>query len=515
MINDRQVVRLRELLTRGESLSRAAWKTSMDEKSARKYRSGNLPSERKKQHDWRTRDDPFTEVWGEVFEQLQAEPQLEAKTLFTELQRKYPGKFQDGQLRTFQRGVKHWRATCGPNKEVFFSQVHRPGRLGASDFTHMSELQITIQGQSFDHMVYHFVLTYSNWEWASVCFSESFESLSEGLQDALWQLGATPQRHRSDRLSAAVNNLSDQREFTARYQGLTSHYGMTMEKTNPNSGHENGDVESLHRHFKKAVDQALMLRGSRDFHSQEQYEEFLREVLTMKNAGRTVRLQQELERMEPLPPRRLDSFRRVQANVNKGSLIRVQKNVYSVHSRLIGERVDVRIYANQLEVWYGQKLVERLPRLRGSSQHHVNYRHVIDTLIRKPGAFENYQYQEDLFPTSHFRMAYDQLREGHADALASREYLAILDLAAKESEAAVEAVLRGLLKENIPVTSHEVSRRIMLGEPVQPATEVRVDAPNLDDFDSLLNDKEVLDDYEDCEEHAEWTPEGTAPADVP
>ena len=126
----------------------------------------------------------------------------------------------------------------------------------------MNDLGVTIQKLPFEHLLYHFVLTYSNWQWATICFSESFESLSEGLQEALWQLGGVPERHRSDRLSAAVNNLSDRREFTGRYRGLMDHYGLTAEKTNPDSGHENGDVESAHRHFKDAVDQALMLRGS-------------------------------------------------------------------------------------------------------------------------------------------------------------------------------------------------------------------------------------------------------------
>src|SRR5439155_2408263 len=185
-----------------------------------------------------------------VHGQLEANPDLQSKTLFAWLQRQYPGKFQDGQLRSFQRGVKAWRATAGPAKEVFFSQVHEPGRLGASDFTHMTSLSVTIAGQSFEHLVYHFVLTYSNWESATICFSESFESLSEGLQNALWELDGVPARHRTDRLSAAVNNLSDRKEFTARYESLLAHYGLEMEKINARQAHENGDAEQSHRRFK-------------------------------------------------------------------------------------------------------------------------------------------------------------------------------------------------------------------------------------------------------------------------
>ena len=304
MIKDSQVRRLWKHLAAGVPLWKAALKSGMDEKTARKYhKTRRLPSEAAPVHTWRTRPDPFKGVWAEVFEQLELNPGLQAKTLFLWLQRKYPGEFQDGQLRTFQRGVKAWRATEGPSREVFFSQVHHPGRLCASDFTFMNDLGITIQGQRFDHLLYHFVLTYSNWEWATICHSESFESLSDGLQESLWQLGGVPVRHRSDRMSAAVNNLSDRREFTARYAGLMQHYNLAMEKTNAGEAHENGDVESLHRHFKEAVNQALLLRGSRDFESREAYADFLREVLQQKNAGRQKRLTEELSVLQELPSR--------------------------------------------------------------------------------------------------------------------------------------------------------------------------------------------------------------------
>ena len=207
---DQQVRRLSALLKTGKSLKAAAMRADMDEKTARKYREvGRPPSEIDVwPRAWRTREDPFADVWEEVRTQLETSPGLEAKTLFLWLQRTYPGRFEDGQIRTLQRRLRQWRATAGPPKEVFFAQIHHPGRLAASDFTHMGSLGVTLGGQPFDHMVYHFVLTYSNWETVSICFSESFESLSEGLQQALWELGGVPERHRSDRMSAAVNNLT-------------------------------------------------------------------------------------------------------------------------------------------------------------------------------------------------------------------------------------------------------------------------------------------------------------------
>jgi len=206
MITDQQVQKLRRLDGNGVPKEVAALRAGMDAKTARKYcRLGTFPSEvEPMDRDWQTRPDAFAEVWLELEELLQAEPGLEAKTLFDDLRRRHPGRFADGQLRTLQRRLKRWRAENGPAKEVFFAQVHHPGRLAASDFTHCTELGVTINGCPFAHLIYHFVLTYSNWETGTVCFSESYESLSEGLQNALWELGGVPHLHRTDRLTAAV-----------------------------------------------------------------------------------------------------------------------------------------------------------------------------------------------------------------------------------------------------------------------------------------------------------------------
>ena len=430
MVTDAQVRRLMKLLKTEKTLAVAAAKAGMDEKTARKYRDlGRLPSEVKKAHTWRTRPDPFTEVWDEVRVLLEANPGLEAKTLFEDLQRRYPGRFADGQLRTLQRRVKAWRAQEGPAKEVFFPQVHRPGELCQSDFTYMNKLAVTIQGQPFNHLIYHFVLPYSNWEAGTICFSESFESLSEGLQNALWELGGVPRAHRTDRLSAAVRKTARPEEFTQRYTGLLAHCGLVGRKTQAARPNENGDVEQRHHRFKRALDQALMLRASRDFASRAEYAAFVRKLFSQLNAGRRERFAQELAVLGRLPQRRLEACKRLWVSVGKSSTIRVNHNVYSVHSRLIGERVEVRLFAEQLQVWYGQKRIETIPRLRGEKRARINYRHVIDWLVRKPGAFENYRWRDELFPTSRFRVACDQLKE-HSGARGHKQYLQILHLAA-------------------------------------------------------------------------------------
>jgi hypothetical protein len=471
----------------------AAAKAGMDGKTARKYRRlGRLPSEMAAVQRGRTRPDPFVEVWGDVQKLYEDNAGLEAKTVFEFLQRKDPGRFQDGQVRTLQRRVKVWRATEGPAREVFFAQQHPPGRLGASDFTHMEELGVTIQGQSFAHLLYHFVLPYSNWETGTVCFSESFESLSEGLQNALWRLGKVPERHRTDRLSTAVNNMSDPAEFTDRYQGLMRCYGLEGEKTQANHGNENGDVEQRHHRFKRAVAQELMLRGSVDFASVDEYKCFLEAMFERLNAGRRQRLAEELEGMKELPERRMESSRLERVKVDSGSLIHVDRNAYSVPSRLIGEQVEARLFMDHVEVWYGQKKVAEMPRLRGRQKHRVDYRHIIDWLVRKPGAFEHYRYRGELFPTSRFRMTFDLLEEQLGRHRGSKEYLKVLELAAKESEAGVDAVLRVLLAAGDEQISAKAIAVLLGADHNTTVRDVEVAAVDLSIFDQLYSAPEVL-----------------------
>jgi len=445
MVTDQQIRRLYKLSNTEETQAMAAAKAGMDVKTARKYlRARRLPSEMRTERHGRTRQDGFAQVWPEIQEQLRTNPALEAKTILAALQRQYPERFADGQLRTLQRRIKQWRATEGPAKEVYFVQEHRAGELCESDFTHLTEVGITIGGEPFPHMLYHFVLTYSNWETGTICSSESFASLSEGLQNALWELGGVPRLHRTDRMTAAVNNLSEQAEFQKNYQTLLRHYGMEGRKIQTGQPNENGDIEQRHYRLQRALDQALLLRGNRDFASVEEYRSFLGKLFEQLNSGRKPRLAEEMEPLRPLPERRLESAKRVRVRVNSGSLIMVMRNNYSVNSRLIGEIVEARVYAEHIEVWYGGQKVEQLPRLHGRTNYRIDYRHIIDWLVRKPGAFANYRYREHLFPTSRFRMAYDRLKEIMPNRC-DRRYLQILELAAKQGEVQVDDALRLLL----------------------------------------------------------------------
>jgi len=488
MVTDKQVRRLMMLINKEKTQAIAVSKAGIDEKTARKYlKLGRLPSQLKKDHTWRTRRDPFEEVWYEVLPFLEENPGLEAVTLFSYLQRQYPGRFVDGQKRTFQRKVKIWKALEGEGKEVYFPQVHHPGDLSSSDFTHMDDLGVTINGIGFSHLMFHFVLTYSNWETVTPCFSENFESLSRGLQNAFWQLGGVSQRHRTDNLSAAVYKDLSKKEFTSRYKALLKNYKLEGAAINAGCAHENGDVEQSHYRFKNAVDQALMLRGSRDFESRDQYETFIAKIFKQLNSGRRERFLEELKHLRQLPKMRLDDFKKIKVKVRPGSTISLRPNVYSVHSRLIGEWVEARLYPEFIEVWYAQRMIDRFVRLRGENRHHIQYRHIIDWLVRKPGAFENYRYRDDLFPCTTFRMAYDWLKEKHP-AKASKEYLQILYLAAKETESEVEHALRTLFSKGEGISCDAV-KSLLNSHQVEgfvSVPDVCVKDVDLSDYDDLL-----------------------------
>ena len=491
MVTDYQVRILMKALHAEKTKATAAAKAGMDEKTARKYeRLGKLPSELQVEHNWRTREDPFADIWSDIRTQLDINPGLEAKTIFDHLQQRDPGKYMDGQLRTLQRRLKVWRALEGPPKEVFFPQEYKPGELCQSDFTHMNKLNVTISGQRFNHLIYHFVLPYSNWETGTICFSESFESLSEGLQNALWELGGAPLWHRTDRLTAAVKNPAhiNRDEFTRRYATLMRHYGLEGRMIQTGKPHENGDIEQRHYRFKRALDQSLMLRGSRDFNSREEYASFLSKLFSQLNAGREMRFSEELTVLKRLPLSRFDSCKRISVKVGPSSTIRVSHNVYSVDSRLIGETISIRLYAEYFEIWYAQKCLDKIPRLRGSGRHHIQYRHIIDWLVRKPGAFENYRYLKDLFPTHRFRMAYDSLKKRNIQR-SHKEYLKILHLAAKDSEVAVDQALGYLFEKGLPITYDSVLSLVRSSDNYTIARDVKINKIDISAYDRLLHER--------------------------
>ena len=277
----------------GKTQKLAAAQVGMSERTGRKYEQlGKLPSQLKQPRTWLTRPNPFEQDWDWVVAQLERDPALQATTLLALLIEQHPGRYRLTQIVTLRRHIARWRALHGPEREVIFEQVHTPGERAQSDFTHMSDLSITIAGEAFPHLIYHFVFTYSNVEAVTLCFSESFEALAEGIEHALWQLGGVPTQHRTDHLTAAVRQThrkETREEWTARYQALMDHYSMQPTWNNVGIAHENGDVEQAHHRFKQALDQALRVRGNREFASRVEYWRFVCELVSRRNRTRAAR----------------------------------------------------------------------------------------------------------------------------------------------------------------------------------------------------------------------------------
>ena len=435
---------------KGRTQQQAAAKANINNrKTVAKYeKAGQLPSNLKNPRTYRTREDPFADDWPEMEEMLTAAPELEAAALFEWLCHKYEGKYQAGQLRTLQRRVSTWKGLHQKQVAVL-EQVHQPGEALQTDGTWLTELGVTIQGESFKHILIHCVLPYSNWAWGVIAQSESQLALQRGLQATLFQLGHVPEYHQTDNSSAATYQVrvgaGGERDYTPGYLALLDHFGLKPRLIQVGSPEQNGDIEAANGALKRALNQHLLLRGSRDFDSQTDYEQFLAEVMTQRNARRQVRLADELAAMTPLTASALGGYQEMRVRVNRAGLVRVQNNVYSVPTSLIGRQVTVRLHEWQLEVWLGQHQVETMPRLVGQNKQQINYRHLIDSLLRKPGGFRNYRYREALFPTLVFRQAWEQLQQWHSPRKADLIYLRLLRLAARTMECEVETVLRRLV----------------------------------------------------------------------
>jgi hypothetical protein len=442
-ITDQQVC-LYMKIRKNKSQGLASAKAGISERSARRIESAvTLPSQTPRRY-WRSRADPFAQVWDtEIVPLLKSAPKLMAITLLRKLQDDHPGRFPDGMLRTLQRHIRQWRALEGPPKEVFFPQEHAPGHRGLSDFTAMGDLRITIANAPFAHILYHFVLAFSRWEHAEVVEGgESFEALSKGLQNALWQAGGAPQEHRSDSLSAAFKNLIEEKDFTARYTGLLDHYGMAGTRNNRGVSHENGSVESSHRYLKEAIEQALLLRGHRDFEDRAAYETFVREAVMRRNRRNAAAFHIEREHLQDLPVRRTTDFVEEEARVTRCGTFTVRAILYSAPSRLIGHLLKVRLYSDRLDCYLSGALV--LTRARGTRSpitgrgRMIDYRHFIDGLKRKPQAFKGMVFRDALFPREAYRRTWEQLDLKLTQRQACRTIVALLEMAARDG---VEGVL--------------------------------------------------------------------------
>jgi hypothetical protein len=364
---------------------------------------------------------------------------------------------------------------------VMFPQNILPGRQSQSDYTHCNSLEVTIAGVPFPHMLFHFMLPYSRWEYVWICFTESFETLTTGYGRAVRALGYVAAEHRTDNLAAAVP-IGERHVFQKRWEDFLKHFDSEPSANNPGCSNENGSVEKSHDLFKHAIDQRLRLRGSRDFANLEEYERFLDNAVMERNKQRAERLKEEVPFLKLLPANDWYEPRQYSATVSAWSTISVSGAVYSVPSRFIGQKLRVLADYESVKVYYGRHLLLQAPR-RESGSKWINYRHVIFHLLRKPGAFRNYQFREELFPRLIFRHAYDALLRYNEDR-ADKEYLRILNQAALGSEDAVANALAQLLEADCPPTSEAVRP---LCETPTAVPSIEVQEPSLDGYDTLLS----------------------------
>src|SRR6202789_1687294 len=488
MITAPQINRLLTEFNKIGQLYMSAMKAGMTRKTAAKYLKLTDPQDPPKiRHSWRTRPDGFAEVWPEAEAMLAAAPELEAKSIFEYFLERFPGRFQDGHLRTFQRRVQQWRTMYGPDKEVHFAQLHQPGEVLQTDWTHATTLGITIAGVAYPHLLCHSVLVYSNWEWGTRCASESLLSLRSGIQAALSHLGRAPRIWQIDNSSAATHRLSNdgmQRGFTDDFLAIAAHFGLEPRTINVASPNENGDVESLNGHLKRRLRQHLLLRGSEEFATLEAYDLFLAVVLKKANASRAVKVAAELEVMRELPSSLLPDYQECDLRVGWQSTIRIKEMAYSVPSRLIGQKVRTRVSETQIEVYCGREVVCTLPRRHGRAGAVIDFRHVIAELVRKPGAFAGWRHREALFPALIFRKAYDRFVEALGERRGERDYLHLLKLAADTSLGEVEEAL-GKIAADGGMLSLETIRRGLPATGFEPM-EMTQPTASLSEYDLLL-----------------------------
>ena len=446
----------------GISQQVAADAVGISVRSAQRIDRGELQASRQQQRqrgrNWRTRADPLAEVWDSVLvPMLQKAPQLEPQTLLLHLEQTFPDQEWYRRKRTLQRRVEQWKALHGPALGVMFLQHHQPGVTGISDFTLLKGEPITVAGVAFEHRLFHFRVPYSGWCHVEVIHGgESFVALAEALQNALVACGGVPAEHRTDSLSACYRNRdgSYAGDYTSRYRELCAHLGVIATRNNRGIAHENGAIEGPHRHWKHRLEQQLLQRGSRDFATEAEYRQLVARVTATLNSRSEVKGRLEIEQLhlQPLPIERFADYDPLVVRVRSTSTIEVRSVTYSVPSRLIGQQLTVHLHHDRLDLFLRSHYLETLPRLHrraGESGpwRRIDFRHVIESLRRKPRALLRAQLQDDILPGENWRQLWRALLAALPPDEAAKVMVDALHVAARTDDlSAVERYLRRALR---------------------------------------------------------------------
>jgi hypothetical protein len=444
-----------ELREEGKTQMVAAAKAGISKRSGERI-DNNGGLKKPKEHTWNMQEQhPLNDIWESEAVPLLKRGVTIATFLLKELQKRFPDKITKSMTRSVQRRVKEWKALHG-EKEVMFLQKHEPGKLGISDFTHPKDIVVTIKGEIFEHIFYHFRLPFSGFSFV-IPFpgtGESFVNFAQGLQEALDWLGGAPEVHRTDSLSASFKNLNKQasEDLTERYTALSEHYAMRPTRINKGKAHENGGVECPHRHIKDQIRHSLIVRDSIDFDTFEEYCDFIKEVVKEHNMTKADRIALEKESLNPLPATALSTHDEQVAVVSCSSTINVRNVTYTVPSGLIGQTLRIKFYRDTLECYLGSKHACSLGRVyasRGQRGRNINYRHIIGSLIKKPGAFRGSVLRDDILPDDKYRFIWEHVDRTMENSSACKFIVGLLYLAATEDcqDELADKVI-GLIKEN-------------------------------------------------------------------
>lgn len=478
---------------KGATQEVAAAKSGISVRSARRIDKGqHQPVGR---HHWRTRKDPLETIWQSVLEpMLKQQPALTPITVLEHLQEIYPGQYPDSILRTLQRRIRTWKSQCGGEKEVMFMQEHQPGARALVDFTELKGVEVTIDGQPLQHRLFHFRLPWSHWSWMSVVLGgESYSALVEGLQNALHQLGGVPAEIRTDSLSAAWRSLpeSARAQQTARYAAFCEHYSVLASHNNLGKGHENGAVESAHGHLKRRIRQALLLRGNADFTSVDEYRSFITTQVLRHNQRHAQAVLQERQYLRALPMKRCADYEELLVRVSASSTVTVKLVVYSVPSRLIGLMLKVHLWDDRLSFYNGSTEVHQCARVRPEKgkrrARSINFRHMLDSLGRKPNALFHASLREDILPDTRWSELWRVLCTRAAPGLACRIIVQALKIAAEHDDIdGPRKKLAQLLKSTNELTLDQVQRQ--LGVPIQSTVSQPITQHKLSDYEKIVEE---------------------------
>jgi hypothetical protein len=457
-----------------------AAKAGFSTRSARTIDNGaHYTQQPKKQRAYKTRKSVIDEVWAnELRPMLEDNPSLQASTLFIHLERTHQDA--DGNplyprscLRTLQRKVARWLAKHGPSKDIIIPQNHIPGQQALSDFTHMTHINISINGQPFKHMLYHFRLVYSKWSYIKIIQSgESFQALSEGLQGALLSLGGSPKEHRTDSLSAAYKNLNGETvdDLTERYESLCDFYSMQPTRNNKGVSHENGSVESAHGHLKNRIRQELILRGHGDFNSVASYDEWLQNIILSSNNRNSQDFSTEKQALQALPQHKTMDYDLTSTTISKLSMMIVRNMTYSVPSRLAGHTLTLHVYQARIEGYLGDSQVlniERQYKGKQSTRYVINYKHIIHAFIRKPRAFRFCKYRDEMLPNDNYKKIWRYLDETESRDVAPNIMLRLLKLAADyHCEYDLGESVCGLIDRQAQIDIQVIEQKFNISNPV-------------------------------------------------